>query len=259
MSIQARESHQIVEFTSEKKELLRKTLCKSLTSNNEMELFLHTCTRLGLDPFLKQIYAVKRGDTMTIQTGIDGYRLIAERSGRYMPGKEPSFAYDKEGRLFSATSYVKKLGPDNQWHEIACTAIYTEYAPIYQGKVSGMWKDKGHLMLAKCAESAALRRAFPAEMSGVYTDDEMEQADNQLNKHTGEINKMVEVRGPTISKVEAQIIEGIIGDDTDYQQRILDHYGVKTLSDIEHKHHDLILSKAKAFRDEKVRKEMETV
>jgi phage recombination protein Bet len=266
MSVITKESHvPAVEFTEEKKALLKKTLCKSLTSENELELFLHTCTRLGLDPFMKQIYAVKRGDTMTIQTGIDGYRLIAERSGKYMPGREPTFTY-KDNQLFSATSYVKKLGPDHQWHEIACTAIYSEYAPVYQGKVSGMWKDKGHLMLAKCAESAALRRAFPAEMSGVYTDEEMDQADNHnVNRHTGESNKSVETGSKPVVEIDEprmgmqhdlELME-LIGDDIEYRNRIFTGYTktlgreVKSFLDIPVKHYEKIKEAVVAYMEAK--------
>ena len=61
------------------------------------------------------------------------------------------------------------------WHEVAATAIWGEYA-----QPSGpMWKKMPHLMLAKCAEALALRRAFPAELSGVYIKKEMDQADSE--------------------------------------------------------------------------------
>lgn len=266
MSIQINQ-HSMLEFSQEKLELLKNTICKGST-DDELDLFVHICKRLGLDPFMKQIYPVKRWDSslkkevMAIQTGIDGYRLIAERSGKYMPGKQPTFTYDEQNRLFSATSYVKKLGPDGQWHEIAATAIYTEYyAKTKEGQPTPMWRDKTHLMLAKCAESAALRRAFPAEMSGVYTDEEMEQAEtHHVNKHTGEISKPIEVKGPMITLAEAHNIEQIIGfDNEEYRSRILNHYNAKEFTEIEHKHHDLILNKAKAFRDERAKKEMEIV
>ena len=170
------------DFGREKVELLKRTVCKD-ASDSELELFVHVCKRTGLDPFARQIHAVKRWqdgrEVMTIQTGIDGYRLIADRTGKYSPGREPSFGYDAEGRLISATAYVKKQTADGTWHEVSATAHYDEYVGLKKdGSANMMWRTKPHIMLSKCAEALTLRRAFPAELSGVYTKEEMDQADN---------------------------------------------------------------------------------
>ena len=169
---------------NDKMQLLKDTICKGIT-DNEVELFKYQCQKLGLDPFAKQIYPVKRWnaalnrESMTIQMGIDGYRLIAERTGKYAPGKEPEFTYDKDGRLLCAKSYVKKQTRDGMWHEVVASAHYSEYAGLLKnGKPNNMWSTKPHIMLSKCAEALALRKAFPAELSGVYTKEEMDQADN---------------------------------------------------------------------------------
>lgn len=165
-----------------KKELLKRTICKG-ADDNELELFIHACKRTGLDPFMKQIYAVKRWssserkEVMTMQTSIDGFRMIAERTGRYAPGPEPRHEYDKEGQLMSSTSFVKKMTPDGTWHEVAATAFFEEYAQRNkEGKLTQFWDKMPHVMLSKCAESLALRKAFPADLSGIYTFDEMAQA-----------------------------------------------------------------------------------
>jgi phage recombination protein Bet len=164
-----------LDFSDEKIALLKQTVCKG-SSDDELQLFLHACVRTGLDPFMKQIYAIKRGNAMTIQTGIDGYRLIAERTENYSPGKEPSYQYDDNKNLISATAYVKKKTSDGTWHEVCATAFYSEYVQKFDGKPSSFWLRMPHNQLAKCAEALALRKAFPANLSGIYTFEEMGQA-----------------------------------------------------------------------------------
>lgn len=165
----------------EKKELLKRTICKG-SDDNELELFIHACKRTGLDPFMKQIYAVKRWsgaekrEVMTMQTSIDGFRVIADRTGKYAPGAEPIYEYDGE-KVIAATAHVKKMTADGTWHQVSATAFFEEYAQRdKEGNPTQFWKKMPHVMLAKCAEALALRKAFPAELSGIYTFDEMAQA-----------------------------------------------------------------------------------
>jgi phage recombination protein Bet len=155
--------------------LLKTTICKGAT-DDELKFFIYACQRTGLDPFARQIYSVPRGGQRVIQTSVDGFRLIADRSGRYAPGRETTFTYDKDGNLISATAYVKKQTRDGTWHEVSANARYDEY----DGK-NNFWKTKSHIMLSKCAECLALRKAFPAEMSGIYGKEEMDQAEADSN------------------------------------------------------------------------------
>ncbi len=169
-----------VGFTQQQHDLLKRMICKTATED-ELKLFIDSCIRTKLDPFIKQIYLLKFAGTMTIMVSIDGLRLIAERTGRYMPGREPTYVYDKTGNLFSATSYVKKRATDGSWHECAATAHFNEY------KGGNVWNSKPHVMLAKCAEALVLRKAFPSDMSGLYTEDEMEQV-KAMNKDAFDVS-----------------------------------------------------------------------
>ncbi len=155
----------------EKKDLIKSLYCKGL-DDKETEHFFIVCRKLDLNPLAKQIYVYKMGGKMTIIVSIDGLRLVADRTKEYAPGKETCFKYKEDGeKLLCATAYVKKLTKDGQWHEISATAFLDEY-----NTNQNLWKKMPHVMLAKCAEAQALRRAFPAELSGVYTKEEMDQA-----------------------------------------------------------------------------------
>lgn len=175
MTLTNHKSNETALYTMDKEkiELLKNTICKDST-NDELQLFLHICKRTGLDPFTKQIYFIRLAGKITVQTGIDGFRLIAERTKKYAPGKETLFSYDEKGKLFSATAFVKKMTDSGEWHEVAVTAYYDEFVQKFKdGNPMGMWATKPRVMLSKCAESQALRKAFPAELSGLYTEDEI--------------------------------------------------------------------------------------
>lgn len=167
------------ELTPEQVNLIKNTVCKGAT-NDELALFLYTAKRTGLDPLARQIHAVKRWDSvlgrevMAIQTGIDGYRLVADRTHKYAPG-DIELLFDSKGGLLGATACVKKL-VEGTWIDVKSTAYFDEYVQKKKdGTFIAMWKKMPRVMISKCAEALALRRAFPAELSGVYTEDELGQ------------------------------------------------------------------------------------
>lgn len=159
-------------LTPERIELLKRTVCRG-ASDDEFSLFVSVANRAGLDPFSRQIHAVRRGNQMTIQTGIDGYRLIAQRSGQYAGQDDVVYDTDEGAHPNKATCTVYRFG-NGQRIGTTKTARWKEYAQ----ESSPMWRKMPWAMLGKCAEALALRAAFPQELSGLYTSDEMDQAEN---------------------------------------------------------------------------------
>jgi phage recombination protein Bet len=153
-------------------------------TDDELKLFLHVADKSGLDALSKQIYFIKRGGKMTIQTAIDGFRSIADRTGQYCSSDDPIFE-EKDGKLTKATVTVGKRvqGVEGKF---TATARWDEY---YPDKNPFMLKKGGKTMLGKCAEALALRKAFPQQLSGLYTGDEMDQAGDQgIPNNTKNVN-----------------------------------------------------------------------
>ena len=166
-----------VDYDQAQIDLIRQTVASG-TTPLEFALFMEVVRRTGLDPFMHQIYAIKRGEKLTIQTGIDGYRLLADRTERYVGSDDAVFDTNSEDHPTKATVTVWKLVA-GQRVPFTASARWSEYCQrTRDGKPTDMWARMPYNMLAKCAEALALRKAFPAELSGVYTREEMEQADN---------------------------------------------------------------------------------
>jgi len=215
---------------SEKEVLLLKQLIAVGASDLELQLFMKACRRYNLDPFSRQIYCIKIGGKMNIVTGIDGYRIIAERTRRYVPGRETEFKYDANGNLLSATSYVKKLASDNSWHEVSATAFLSEYKGT-----TPIWNQKPHVMLSKCSESLCLRKAFPNDLSGLYTKEELDAAIIDVTKDSkiepisknNAIPKLITIS--EAEEIESIIKEKIEPHDGEYKARMLKQFERETI------------------------------
>jgi phage recombination protein Bet len=164
--------------------------------------FLNHCARTGLDPIARQIYAIKRGDKWGIQVSIDGLRLVAERSRQYA-GQIP-VQWTADGKTWvdvwidadtpplAARVGVIRRDFDQPLIVVARFEAYAVYEDEWIGEypdrkksgkrtLSEMWKRMHAEQLAKVGEALALRKAFPMELSGLYTAEEMDQATPQAD------------------------------------------------------------------------------
>lgn len=179
-----------VSFNSEEIHLLKKSILDDKTTDAELALFSKVCQRTGLDPFARQIFGIRRdgkdGGKLTFQTSVDGYRLIADRTRCYAGSDDPLFdeglslyQHLKSNRAnpVTATVTVWKIVQGVRCPFVASVS-WEQYSQSYYDqasksrKLTSTWAKMPHLMLGKCAESLALRKAFPAELSGIYTSEE---------------------------------------------------------------------------------------
>ncbi len=159
-----------VAVSGDQLDLVKRTVANGAT-DAELKLFLFDCQRRGVHPLDKLLHFTKRGGKYTPVTSIDFMRSQAAMSGEMAGSDDPVFV-EADGKLVSASVTVYRL-TQGQRFGYAATARWSEYCPDN----APMWKRMPHTMLGKCAEALALRKAFPQQLAGLYSREEMDQAE----------------------------------------------------------------------------------
>lgn len=168
---------QQIEVTSDQTAIARNTVAKGL-SDDEFAVYLYNCQRQGIHPLDGLLIPIVRNDNeaggkkLTFVTTVDLLRSRAAETDVYAGSEDPVFEHDAEGKPISACVVVWKF-VQGQKCSFAATARYAEYVPAE--KQAFMWKSKPHVMLGKCAEGLALRKAFPKELAGLYLAEELQK------------------------------------------------------------------------------------
>lgn len=206
-------------FSPDQVDLIKRTICKGAT-DDELRLFMYQCERTGLDPFARQIYSIERREqrngqwvtARSIQTSIDGFRLVAERSGKYA-GQVGPYWCGQDGQwqdvwLSAEPPCAARVGVLRDDFKEPCWGVarFDSYAQKKDGKPTRMWATMPDVMLAKCSEALALRKAFPQELSGLYTSDEMEQATT--------VEHVAEPKAPPKQIAQASVVEAPVHPET---------------------------------------------
>ena len=169
-----------------------------------IKLVLYRCSQLGCDPMGRMIYAIERKGVWSLQASIDLFRAVAEASTDYAGQIGPFWcgedgvwvdAWLKKTPPVAAKVGVERTGFKNPLFAVARFDEYAAGGP--------MWQKMPSTMISKCAEALALRRAFPAKLTGLYTSDEMQQADRGVMPENARVVEPVAVAPVALAPAES--------------------------------------------------------
>ena len=213
-----------INITPEQVDLVKSVVFKGAT-DEELKLFFFECRRRGVHPLDRLIHPVVRKDKdgtrrVSFQTSIDLFRSEAEGTGEYRGQKDVEYGnmveWDKIDKKVPewAKATIKRYDEHtNEIIEVSAQAYWEEY---YPGESLGFqWRKMPRLMLCKCAEALALRKAFPRKLAGLYTFEEMQLTDiisqgkgkNNTSEPKRKSEKKEEIPTPVESDVKDKLHE----------------------------------------------------
>lgn len=148
-----------------------------------------------------------------IMPGIYEQRITAFRTGQMAGQDEPVFGETISFKGVDAPEWCR-VTVYRFINGERCAFSHTEYfseacATTKEGKLNSMWSKRPRGQLAKCAEAGALRKAFPDELGGVITAEEVneDQVSHQENKLSPENSNII--NGQSVELVTDEQIEQI--------------------------------------------------
>lgn len=147
------------------------------------------CAARKLDPLKKPCHIVpmevKVGDNKyewrdVVMPGIYELRTTAQRTGDYLGHSEPAYGEEVEIKGVKAPAWCAMSM--YRWHAESKTKVEFPVRVFFKevvatkrdGSPNARWSKAPIQMLTKCCEAAGLREAFPDEIGGEHTAEEMD-------------------------------------------------------------------------------------
>lgn len=161
-------------------------------TDQEAMMFLSLCRFQKLNPFVRDAYCIKYGnsDPATLVIGKDVYTKRAEQNPRFNGMEHGVIVLTADGEVKERTGsfYVKgKEELVGGWAKVYIkgrevpqydTVAFEEYAGFKKdGSLNSNWSKRPGTMIEKVAIMHALRNAFPNDFQGLYIQEEMGNGD----------------------------------------------------------------------------------
>lgn len=239
-------AEEILAFTEEQIRLIKNTLMDQSATDDDLLLFSQICKRLELDPFSRQIYAIKRKhyrdnkwiERWSFDISIDGFRSIAASTGE-CAGNESMWC-GEDGKWqdvwlydYPPTASKTLIYRRNSTKPFSAVARYKSYVQIKKdGTPTNIWQSMPDVMIAKCSEALALRKAFPRQLGGLYSKDEMMQADNPVISYESKSSPVISHNATQLQKNKFNALVKNLGISDDEIKNGLDIKGYASIDEI---------------------------